>query len=175
MAKKKKLALARPGERVLTSPWGVMYLQDIGGWQHVLARVQTVLGEGVTPRVAGVDVIRTDGVAVRYERRLGPEARYLHPTSVKTPPARFMAYLRERLRQFGGSSELYDMLQVERPAIAPAEVSPDKLAAHIELYERAATLLGTTVEELRKKYGHLNPGLQAMNLRNRLRGAGHNV
>lgn len=175
MAKKKKPALTRPGERALTSPWGLMYLQDIGGWQHVLARVTTILADGIAPRIARVDVLRTDGVAVRYEHRLGPEAAYLHPTTVRTPVPRFMGYLRQRLREFGGSSEAYDILQVERPAIAPAEVAPDKLAAHEDLYKRAAELLKTSVPELKVKYGHLNPGLQAMNLRNRLRGAGHNV
>jgi aryl carrier-like protein len=44
-----------------------------------------------------------------------------------------------------------------------------------EAYERAARLLGTSVEDLEKKYGHLNNGLQMMNLRNRLRAKGHNV
>lgn len=44
-----------------------------------------------------------------------------------------------------------------------------------ELYKRAAKLLDLNETDLRNKYRHLNPGLQAMNLRNRLRAKGHNV
>lgn len=38
-----------------------------------------------------------------------------------------------------------------------------------ELYKVAAEALGTTQKELREKYEHLNPGMQRMNLGNRLR------
>lgn len=38
-----------------------------------------------------------------------------------------------------------------------------------EMYEMAATVLGTPRHELEAKYGHLNPGLQRMNLGNRMR------
>lgn len=38
-----------------------------------------------------------------------------------------------------------------------------------EMYEYAAKGLGCTSEVLKAKYGHLNPGLQRMNLGNRLR------
>lgn len=43
------------------------------------------------------------------------------------------------------------------------------------LYKRAAKLLDLNETDLRNKYRHLNPGLQAMNLRNRLRAKGHNT
>lgn len=38
-----------------------------------------------------------------------------------------------------------------------------------EMYQHASSLLGATVDELKEKYGHLNPGLVRMNLGNRLR------
>ena len=41
-----------------------------------------------------------------------------------------------------------------------------------EMYAMAQDKLGTPQTTLKARYGHLNPGLQAMNLRNRLRSAG---
>jgi len=41
-----------------------------------------------------------------------------------------------------------------------------------EMYAMAQDRLGTPQTTLKARYGHLNPGLQAMNLRNRLRSAG---
>lgn len=38
-----------------------------------------------------------------------------------------------------------------------------------DLYSLSAGLLGTTVEDLMGKYGHLNKGLQRLNLGNRVR------
>ncbi len=40
-----------------------------------------------------------------------------------------------------------------------------------EVYEIAAERLGVTFDELDAKYGHLNLGMQRMNLGNRIRGA----
>lgn len=40
------------------------------------------------------------------------------------------------------------------------------------VYAQAATALDTTVEALQEQYGHLNIGMQRMNLGNRIRGAG---
>lgn len=40
-----------------------------------------------------------------------------------------------------------------------------------EVYGEAASELEVTVGELKAKYGHLNPGMQRMNLGNRIRGA----
>lgn len=41
-----------------------------------------------------------------------------------------------------------------------------------EMYKQAAKVLGEKEPDLRKKYAHLNPGLQGMNLRNRMRAKG---
>lgn len=40
------------------------------------------------------------------------------------------------------------------------------------MYQQAAKALGEKEADLRKKYAHLNPGLQGMNLRNRMRAKG---
>jgi hypothetical protein len=51
----------------------------------------------------------------------------------------------------------------------------DKVAADLrgealeDVYERAAKTLGETVRALKLKYGKLNPGMQRMNLGNRIR------
>lgn len=53
----------------------------------------------------------------------------------------------------------------------------DEVAAQLrgssldEVYAAASDALGQSVEDLRAKYGHLNPGMQRMNLGNRMRGA----
>mgnify|MGYP001572622732 CR=1 FL=1 len=39
------------------------------------------------------------------------------------------------------------------------------------VYEIAAKKVGESVAALRKRYGHLNPGMQRMNLGNRIRGS----
>jgi len=40
-----------------------------------------------------------------------------------------------------------------------------------EVYKLAAEALGESARSLRKQYGHLNPGMQRMNLGNRMRKA----
>lgn len=40
------------------------------------------------------------------------------------------------------------------------------------VYEAAAKALETSIEDLKKQYAHLNPGMQRMNLGNKIRGAG---
>jgi len=96
------------------------------------------------------------------------------PTAVTTAPEAFEDYLRRRLVQYGGPAEMWRRFGLEPPAHSVQSL-PGSQAAHDEMYERAARLLGVPEPDLRKKYGHLNPGLQQMNLRNRLRGKGHNV
>lgn len=84
-------------------------------------------------------------------------------------------YMRERLGRFGGTHECWRLLGLQPPAQAVAPASAESGERLEELYKRAARLLGFLESDLREKYGHLNPGLQAMNLRNRLRSKGHNV
>jgi len=62
-----------------------------------------------------------------------------------------------------------------RPPRRPPAGAHDEVADALsgltldEMYEHAARGLGSTVEELRSRYGHLNKGMQRMNLGNRLR------
>jgi hypothetical protein len=58
------------------------------------------------------------------------------------------------------------------------KTGPDALATRLSgltldaIYTEAAIVLGTPEADLRAKYGHLNPGMQRMNLGNRMRAAG---
>lgn len=145
-----------------------------GYWRHAVAWTEyRVAGGDRSP--AALHVVCTNQSGRVVHLKLPPsEARYLYPTKVTTTVSRFVAYLCRRLLTTGGDA--WDVLGVEKPAqeAVPGEPRPmsDDLA---ETYERAARLLGTTVEELEQKYGHLNNGLQMMNLRNRLRAKGHNT
>lgn len=60
-----------------------------------------------------------------------------------------------------------------RRTIDCADDVAEKLRGQVidEVYTEAAEALETTVEELKAKYGHLNIGMQRMNLGNRIRGA----
>lgn len=145
-----------------------------GYWRHAVAWMEhRVEGDTLSPHALHV-VCTSAGGRVIHIRRPASEARYLYPTRVKTTVGQFVAYLCRRLLARGGDA--WGVLGLERPVqeIAPGEPRPmsDDLA---EAYQRAARLLGASVEELEKKYGHLNNGLQMMNLRNRLRARGNNV
>lgn len=99
------------------------------------------------------------------------------PTLVKTTVAEMVEYYKRRLLLVGGHPKAYEAFGLQRPVMTQVEGDgdPKKAADLNELYVRAAKLLETNVADLRKKYEHLNRGLQAMNLRNRLRAKGHNV
>lgn len=93
----------------------------------------------------------------------------------RTTVEQFEEYLRARLTKWGGTpAQVYDLLDVPKPEVV-VEVSDEKRADLEELYRRAAKAMELTVTELHTRYGHLNPGLQAMNLRNRLRSLGQAV
>lgn len=96
------------------------------------------------------------------------------PCTSKNTPEEALEYWRERARRFGAPSAVWRIMGLEAPAHDPKS-APESQAAHDEMYRRAAEKLGIPEAELRKKYGHLNPGLQQMNLRNRLRAKGVTV
>lgn len=130
---------------------------------------------GTVRKIKCYHVLHTgDNGGVVHEEVKPIESRHFSPTSATTTLQQFEDYLRERLHKFGGLKDCWLLLGLQPPAQS-AEPAPESKAGHEDMYKRAATLLGTTVEELKKKYGHLNPGLQQMNLRNRLRAKGHNV
>ncbi len=117
---------------------------------------------------------------VAYLRSPGSALQYVEATSTKNTPEDMEAYLRRRLLLFGGPAEAYELLGVQKPMMTAPEGGDDggdpaKARELDELYVRASRLLQVDLPELRKRYEHLNRGLQAMNLRNRLRAKGHNV
>lgn len=124
--------------------------------------------------VRAVHILRNTDGRILHERRKADEVQYLTPTGVKSTPKEFEDHLRLKLMANGGNFGAYEHLGVEKPEVE-AVASAETQAAHHELYLRASRLLKISEAELIQKYGHLNPGLQAMNLRNRLRKAGHNV
>ncbi len=116
-------------------------------------------------------------------------------------PAQFTEYLKQRLLKWGGSDDAYAILGVEKPAVPPVPEPrpvqsnvassesassndspkpskpkrPKSTAPAIPLdsmYAQAAKALKVKEADLRKQLGHLNPGLQGMNLRNKMRKVG---
>lgn len=130
---------------------------------------------GNTTQITGLHLLYNEDGRVVYEHRGPEEVLYLEGAAgVRSTAAEFERHLRKKLMENGGNAGAYEHLGVERPSVAPV-VSADKKEDHDELYARAARVLKVPEAELRVKYGKLNPGLQAMNLRNRLRKAGKAV
>lgn len=138
---------------------------------HALAWLERVKGQ---PTVVALHLLRNDDGRVIHEKKKADEVQYLEPGMGKTTAEEFEVYLRKKLVTNGGNTGAYDYLNVPRP-IVDVVISPEKQADLGELYKRAAQALGVDESALRSKYGKLNPGLQAMNLRNRLRSKGKTV
>jgi hypothetical protein len=113
-----------------------------------------------------------------YYRFPGSEKQHVSnmPATVKTTAEDFENYLRRKVwQQKTATSEVFRLLGLKKPPQAVTPASADVLESLNELYKRTATIMGLPEDEVRKKYAHLNPGLQAMNLRNRLRARGQAV
>lgn len=113
-----------------------------------------------------------------YHRFPGSEKDHTRPmpASVRTTAQEFENYLRKKVwAAKTATSEVFRLLGLKRPPQPVAAASADVLESLNELYRRTATIMGLPEDEVRKKYAHLNPGLQAMNLRNRLRARGQAV
>lgn len=95
--------------------------------------------------------------------------------STSSTAEQFKLYLALTLERCGGDAVAYQVLGVARPVAPPPESSPEKKAELNEMYDRVAMLLKVTEKSLREKYGHMNPGLQIMNLKNTLRRKGFNT
>lgn len=147
-----------------------------GQWYHAVVWMEmTRLGGGVVAR--GVHALHTDSSGrLVHEYDVPAAIRYAYGTSVRTTVQEMEDYFRRKIREFGGDADSYRYLDVERPQAATAGPSAKAASADLtELYTRASRLLETPLADLVEKYQHLNNGLQAMNLRNRLRSKGHNV
>lgn len=122
-----------------------------------------------------VHVLLTDGLLrVVHESHPAESIKYAQPTTANSTVHEWEANLRHKLMTNGGDNESFTYLGLERPKLDPGP--PTAANADLTaLYDRAARLLKVPVDELEERYKHLNNGLQAMNLRNRLRAKGHNV
>lgn len=115
---------------------------------------------------------------VLYRKYRADTAQLAEPTMVNTSVDSMIAYFKRRLLLIGGDPEAYEALGLQKPinVETPNVVTNPAKARELEdLYTRAAKLLEVPEDELQARYSHLNRGLQAMNLRNRLRAKGHNV
>jgi len=114
-------------------------------------------------------------VGAIYHRFPGSEKKYVNgmPVTVRTTTEEFEDYLRRKVwTQKSANAEVFRLLGLKKPAQA-ATAATAEVGEHLnELYARVSEVMELPEEEVRKKYAHLNPGLQAMNLRNRLRARG---
>jgi hypothetical protein len=98
------------------------------------------------------------------------------PETVTTTTEQFEDYLRRKVwAAKTASAEVFRLLGLKKPAQAPTAATAEVNEHLNELYKRAAEIMDLNEEDVRRKYAHLNPGLQAMNLRNRLRARGQAV
>lgn len=121
-------------------------------------------------------VLTLDGGRVVYAKHPPDSIKYMSGIVTEATAKTMEERLKSRLLEFGGDPEAWDFLGVERPKIEPGAAPPAEASQDLlDLYDRAARLLKVPVDDLQEKYKHLNNGLQAMNLRNRLRAKKHNV
>ena len=139
---------------------------------HALAWLERVKGD--LSKVVALHLIHNDGGKIIHDRRPPEEVQYLEPGMGKSTADQFEEYLRKKLMENGGNLGAYEYLRVEKP-ILETVVSDEKREELNELYTRTARVLGVPEQALRDKYSKLNPGLQSMNLRNRLRSKGKAV
>lgn len=145
-------------------------------WQHALIWVEFRQRADQPMRPYQMHALyRNETGGVAYEARPASDMAYTAPTRARTTPRQFEDYLRGVLVAHGGDRDAYTFLGVPRPAPVAPVVTDDVQEALDELYARVAKVMGVGVEDLVARYGHLNPGLQSMNLRNRLRERGANV
>jgi hypothetical protein len=117
-------------------------------------------------------------VGAIYHRFPGSEKRHVTnmASTVRTTAQEFEDYLRKKVwTQKTATAEVFKYLGLKKPKQPPVVANAETNEHLNELYARAAKVMGLDEEEVRKKYSHLNPGLQAMNLRNRLRARGQTV
>ena len=179
----------------------VMRFHGKGGWAVCLMWLEQRIDEKEGPVLAKVHaIVQDDNASLIYEK-MRPEAlRWFAEIVGGYPIGPGIEAFRKHADTYGSTREVRDLLGLKGPAPAKmitvqvrdddgrllgekkmpkpnknkeagAEVSADT----DELYKRAAKLLDIKEEDLRQKYHHLNPGLQAMNLRNRLRAKGFTV
>lgn len=111
------------------------------------------------------------------EGRFPPEVLQLYQDALLYHKAR-SASVKQKLAPEGEGPHNQTMNYGKAPK-EPRKAGPrDEVAMSLmgltldEVYAAASPVLGVPEPDLRAKYGHLNPGLQVMNLRNRMRAKG---
>lgn len=113
-----------------------------------------------------------------HHRYPGTEKAHIRnmPATVKTTTEDFENYLRRKVWATKvAPATTFALLKLKKPKQSPVAASAETNDSLNELYKRTAAVMSLPEDEVRKKYSHLNPGLQAMNLRNRLRARGQAV
>lgn len=117
-------------------------------------------------------------VGAIYHRLPGSEKKFVMgmPATVRTTTEEFEDYLRRKVwTQKSANAEVFKLLGLKKPAQSAVAASGEVNEHLNELYARVSEIMELPEEDVRKRYAHLNPGLQAMNLRNRLRARGQVV
>lgn len=183
-----KRAATPPGVRVTTTPKALVFYHmggeythwEVGlGWFELHQYPPEKGSKPTPPQLKYFHFMHSDILSGAIHHRFpGSEKKYVKDTGphCKTTAEQFEDYLRRKVwTQKTAAAEVFKILGLKKPAQAPAAASAEVNEHLNELYRRCAKVMDVTEEELRKKYAHLNPGLQAMNLRNRLRARGQTV
>ncbi len=179
---------APDGVRVITTPRALLWYHMGGeyscwhpgiGWFELHQYPPEKGSKPTPPQLKYFHFMHSDIlVGAVYHRFPGSEKKHVTnmPNTVVTTVEDFEGYLRRKVwMQKSATQEVFRLLGLKKPAQSAAVVSAEVNESLNELYARTATIMELPEEEVRKKYAHLNPGLQAMNLRNRLRARGQVV
>jgi hypothetical protein len=176
------------GVRVITTPRALMFYHmggeyahwEVGlGWFELHQYPPKRGKKPEPPQIRHLHFIHSDILCgAIYHRYPGSEKKHVKamPETVITTSEEFEDYLRRKVWCMKtASAEVFKLLGLKKPAQAPTAASAE-VGEHLnELYARVAVLMEIDEQDVRKRYAHLNPGLQAMNLRNRLRAKGQAI
>lgn len=186
MAKAAKIAQAA-GPRITLTPRAFVWYHMGGeyacfqpgiGWFEMVSNLND-RGGYMPPQIKYFHFMHSDIMqGAVYYRFPGSESRHVSPCvdGRGTTAKEFEAYLRRKVwASKTAPSRVFELLGLTKPPQAAVAATSDVAESLNDMYPRVAKLMGLSEAEVRKKYEHLNPGLQAMNLRNRLRARGQAV
>lgn len=186
MAKRAAVAQAT-GPRIITTPRALLWYHMGGeyscwhpglGWFE-LHSYQDDRGKYGPPQLKYFHFVHSDILeGAVYHRFPGTEQKHTSPMAktVITTAQQFEDYLRGKVWKAGvARAEVFKLFGLVKPAQSPVAATAEVNESLNELYARVAEIMELDEADVRKKYAHLNPGLQAMNLRNRLRARGQAV
>jgi len=150
----------------------VEILSKNGGWSQI------ALPNGSTRKIRNGDL--------KPVKAKAPAAAKAATKPARTKPAPTPRQAQEAKPKAAGSADdrliradlsRYHVHDVKTPSGRKAIDRDDAVAQELrglpldKVYALASSELGDTVAQLEKRYGHLNPGMQRMNLGNKIRGA----